>query len=52
MKTINDLLKKSQQLEGKTKVKLQLHVPLDKLRANANLLASFGVSKVKIKGGL
>ena len=52
MKTINDLLKKTQRLAGKKKVKLQLHVPLETLRANTTLLASLGVSKVKIKGGL
>ncbi len=50
MKTINDLLKQAYQYADSTAVKLQLHVPLKKLRANSKLLSSLGVSQVKVLG--
>ena len=50
MKTINDLLKQAYQYADSTAVKLHLHVPLRKLRANSKLLASLGVSQVTVLG--
>ncbi len=50
MKTINDLLKQAYQYADNTAVKLNIHVPLKKLRANAKLLSSLGVSQVTVEG--
>lgn len=50
MKTINDLLKQAYQYADNTAVKLHLHVPLRKLRANSKLLSSLGVSQVTVMG--
>lgn len=52
MKTIRDLLKQTRPLADNTPVKLQLHVPLKKVRANAKRLAALGVTKVTIAGGV
>ncbi len=50
MKTINDLLKQAYQYADNTAIKLNLHVPLKKLRVNAKLLSSLGVSQVTVEG--
>lgn len=50
MKTINDLLKQAYQYADNTAVKLHLHVPLRKIRANSKLLSSLGVSQVTVLG--
>ncbi len=50
MKTINDLLKQAYQYADSTAVKLNIHVPLKKLRANAKLFSSLGVSQVTVEG--
>ena len=52
MKTIKDLLKQTKPHADNTKVTLQLHVPLKKLRANAKRLATLGVVNVTIVGGV
>ncbi|MGI9284542.1 MAG: hypothetical protein ACR2P1_04085 [Pseudomonadales bacterium] len=51
MKTIKELLKQTQPHPDHTKVTLQLHVPLKKVRAYAKRFASLGVVNVTIAGG-
>lgn len=51
MKTIKKLISQSKKLDGNTRIKLQLQIPLKKLRANSKLLASLGASKIKVVDG-
>ncbi|MGI9305022.1 MAG: hypothetical protein ACR2RB_20305 [Gammaproteobacteria bacterium] len=51
MKTIKDVLKQTKPHPDNTKVTLQLHVPLKKVRAYAKRFASLGVVNVTIAGG-
>lgn len=51
MKTMKDLLKQTEQLAGSTKIKLQLHAPLKKVRAYPERIAALGIGKITIVGG-
>ncbi len=51
MTTIRELLKETKPLPDTTKVTLQLHVPLGKVRVNAKTLSSMGVMKALLVRG-